>query len=82
MVTGGERLLDENCEVLCVDNFFTGDKENIKDLLKNPYFEIIRGLLAIGEYSVMKERMGDIPMENTINRAIDVIYAWFKDLKE
>ena len=29
-------------EVLCVDNFFTGRKDNILKLIKNPYFEIIR----------------------------------------
>jgi len=51
LVTGGagfigshlsERLLDEGHEVICVDNFFTGTKENIKHLLGNPNFEIIR----------------------------------------
>jgi UDP-glucuronate decarboxylase len=51
LVTGGagflgshlcERLLSEGNEVLCVDNFFTGNKKNILHLLENPYFEIIR----------------------------------------
>jgi len=51
LVTGGagflgshlcERLLAENCDVLCVDNFFTGTKENIAHLIGNPYFELIR----------------------------------------
>ncbi len=51
LVTGGsgflgshlcERLLNDDAEVLCVDNFFTGSKENILHLLDNPYFEIIR----------------------------------------
>jgi len=51
LVTGGagfigshlcERLLDEENEVICVDNFFTGSKQNIIHLLDNPYFEIIR----------------------------------------
>jgi UDP-glucuronate decarboxylase len=51
LVTGGagfigshlcERLLEENCEVLCVDNFFTGRRDNILHLLDSPYFEIIR----------------------------------------
>ena len=51
MVTGGagfigshlsERLLNEGNEVLCVDNFFTGRKENIIHLMNNPYFEFLR----------------------------------------
>ncbi|XPV68886.1 MAG: UDP-glucuronic acid decarboxylase family protein [Halarcobacter sp.] len=51
LVTGGagflgshlcRRLLDEGNDVVCVDNFFTGDKFNIIDLLSHPYFELIR----------------------------------------
>jgi UDP-glucuronate decarboxylase len=51
LVTGGagflgshlcERLLKDRCDVLCVDNFFTGSKENIAHLLRNPYFELQR----------------------------------------
>ena len=51
LVTGGagflgshlcERLLAENCDVLCVDNFFTGRKENIAHLMDDPYFEVMR----------------------------------------
>jgi UDP-glucuronate decarboxylase len=51
LVTGGagfigshlsERLLNKGNEVLCVDNFFTGDKRNIAHLLDNPYLEVIR----------------------------------------
>ncbi len=51
LITGGagfigshlcKRLLDQENEVICLDNFFTGRKENIIGLLGNPYFEIIR----------------------------------------
>ena len=51
LVTGGagflgshlcERLLREGADVLCVDNFFTGTKQNIAHLLSNPYFELLR----------------------------------------
>ena len=51
MVTGGagfigshlcERLLANDNDVLCVDNFFTGTKENVAPLLTNPNFELLR----------------------------------------
>ncbi|HEV8186763.1 MAG TPA: UDP-glucuronic acid decarboxylase family protein [Pyrinomonadaceae bacterium] len=51
LVTGGagfigshlcERLIGEGNEVLCLDNFFTGRRENILHLLDNPRFELIR----------------------------------------
>jgi UDP-glucuronate decarboxylase len=36
------RLLQEGHDVLCVDNFFTGTKDNIIDLIKLPHFEMLR----------------------------------------
>jgi UDP-glucuronate decarboxylase len=51
LVTGGagflgshlcERLVAEGHDVLCVDNFFTGTKDNVEHLLRNPRFELMR----------------------------------------
>jgi len=51
LVTGGagflgshlcERLINDGHDVVCVDNFFTGTKDNILHLLKNPHFELLR----------------------------------------
>lgn len=51
LVTGGagflgshfcERLLNDGHEVICLDNYFTGSKENIVHLLDHPYFELVR----------------------------------------
>lgn len=51
LVTGGagflgshlcDRLISLNHDVLCVDNFFTGTRDNIKHLLTNPHFEFLR----------------------------------------
>ena len=51
LVTGGagflgshlcERLLAEGRDVICLDNFFTGTKENIAHLLDKPHFELMR----------------------------------------
>ncbi|HTB80204.1 MAG TPA: UDP-glucuronic acid decarboxylase family protein [Opitutaceae bacterium] len=51
LVTGGagflgshlcDRLIQDGNEVVCLDNFFTGRKENIAHLISNPRFELVR----------------------------------------
>ena len=51
LVTGGagflgshlcERLLDQGDDVVCVDNFYSGSKDNVAHLLANPHFELMR----------------------------------------
>ncbi len=51
LVTGGagfigshlcERLLQDGCDVICLDNYFTGSKDNVRHLLDNHNFELIR----------------------------------------
>jgi len=51
LITGGagflgshlcDRLIEQDNEILCLDNFFTGSKDNIIHLLTNPLFELIR----------------------------------------
>jgi UDP-glucuronate decarboxylase len=51
LVTGGagflgshlcKRLLDEGNDVICLDNYFTGSKENVQELIGHKYFELLR----------------------------------------
>lgn len=64
LVTGGggflgshlcERLLKEGHEVICLDNFFTGTKQNILDLMANPRFELLRHDVTIPLYIEVDE---------------------------
>ena len=51
LITGGagfigshlcKKLLEQGNDILCLDNYFTGSKDNIKDLMGNPHFECVR----------------------------------------
>jgi len=51
LITGGagfvgshlcERLLNAGNDVVCLDNYFTGDKRNVAHLINNPFFELVR----------------------------------------
>jgi len=64
LVTGGagfvgshlcKRLLDEGCDVIALDNYFTGSKSNVVELLKNPYFELIRHDVTIPFFAEVDE---------------------------
>ena len=59
LVTGGggflgshlcERLLNEGHELICLDNFFTGTKQNILGLMSNPRFELLRHDVTVPLY--------------------------------
>ena len=64
LVTGGagfvgshlcERLLKEGNEVICLDNYFTGSKQNVVHLLDNPYFELMRHDITEPYYAEVDE---------------------------
>jgi UDP-glucuronate decarboxylase len=64
LVTGGagflgshlcEQLLERGNDVLCVDNYFTGAKDNIVHLLDNPYFEVMRHDITFPLYVEVNE---------------------------
>lgn len=64
LVTGGAgfvgshlctRLIEEGNEVICLDNYFTGNKNNIVQLLENPFFELVRHDITEPYYAEVDE---------------------------
>lgn len=64
LVTGGagflgshliDRLIHEDCDVICADNFFTGSKDNIAHLIGSPNFELLRHDVALPLYVEVDE---------------------------
>lgn len=64
LITGGagflgshlcERLLNKGNEVICLDNYFTGDKKNIIQLIDNPFFEFVRHDITEPYYAEVDE---------------------------
>jgi UDP-glucuronate decarboxylase len=64
MVTGGagflgshlcDRLIEQGCDVVCVDNLFTGNKQNIRHLLASDRFEFLRHDVTFPLYIEVKQ---------------------------
>ena len=79
MVTGGagflgshlcERLLTDECDVLCVDNFYSGTRDNISHLISNPNFELMRHDITFPLYVEVDE------IYNLACPASPVHYQW------
>ena len=64
LVTGGSgfigshlcsRLIESGCDVLCLDNLYSGEKDNIAHLLDSPYFEFVRHDVTFPFYAEVDE---------------------------
>ena len=64
LVTGGSgfigshlctRLINSGCDVLCLDNLYSGEKDNIAHLLDSPYFEFVRHDVTFPFYAEVDE---------------------------
>ena len=49
------RLINSGCDVLCLDNLYSGEKENIAHLLDSPYFEFVRHDVTFPFYAEVDE---------------------------
>ena len=68
LITGGagfigshlcERLLNEGNDIICLDNFFTGSKDNIRHLVGNDHFELVR-------HDITKEYFAEVDQYTTL----------------
>ncbi len=64
LVTGGagfigshlcKKLLEKGCEVICLDNLYSGSKENLLEMFQNPYFEFVRHDITFPYYAEIDE---------------------------
>ena len=64
LVTGGSgfigshlctRLIENDCDVLCLDNLYSGEKDNIAHLMASPYFEFVRHDVTFPFYAEIDE---------------------------
>ena len=64
LVTGGSgfigshlctQLIGRGCDVLCLDNLYSGEKDNISHLLDSPYFEFVRHDVTFPFYAEVDE---------------------------
>ena len=81
LVTGGagflgshlcRRLLQDNANVICMDNFYTGKKSNILDLLSNSHFELIKHDVTVPYTALIK------PVDEIYNLACPASPIWYQ----
>ena len=73
LITGGagflgshlcDELTQNGNDIICVDNFYTGDKENISHLLTNPNFELIFIILPLESVEEIKNEIDTLEKAN------------------
>lgn len=94
LVTGGagfigshlcERLVNEGNDVICLDNFYSGSKENVWHLIGKPNFELVRHDVVnpywaeVDEiYNLAKSELGWEP-KVTLDEGLDHIIQYFRE---